>query len=161
VPSEMICVSCRHVLHVPDVLRAPTFTCPCCLAELPNPNSAVAGDVAPSLEREVRRDTRRTGGCLLVLAVLGALGLGSGLLVSIPAVEGGGGASFILALLFLLLLVAGVGLAYARPNLVGPGFARILLGGLAVLGGLFAFSLVLALALIIFLLVSCSLGLWK
>jgi hypothetical protein len=82
-------------------------------------------------------------------------------MAAIPAIERRGAAGPILALLFLLLLVAGVTLAYARPNLVGPGFARILLGGLAVLGGMIAFSLVLALALIIFLLVSCSLGSWK
>jgi hypothetical protein len=122
------------------------LTCPRCLADLPNPNavSVTAAASALPLERAVKRDTKLSSGCLIVLAVL----IGLGLVVLELQLSATPGASLLDHLFFALLL----GAPFITLLVAGFNRGSKLLGSLAI----FCIAVVLPAIIIIYLLIVCG-----
>jgi hypothetical protein len=109
---------------------------------------------------DVRRDQHRTGGCLVVLAVIGVLGILY--FIGLAMNWGHGAGSMWATLLTALVVLAGISAArvYSRPQppTGGQGLERVLFGTLALAGGVIASLLLLGLAIGLFLFVVCLAG---
>jgi hypothetical protein len=107
---------------------------------------------------DVRRDQRRTGCGIILLAVLGVLGLAYGLTGTAIALKEGVGWP-LLALLVVVAVAVGISAlrVYRRPQQPAgaQGVGRVVLNTLALLGGVVAAWLVLAVAAVIILFVVC------
>jgi hypothetical protein len=128
--------------------------CPYCREPLRPPRAPARGLRVPDLDLDVRRNSRGTGGLLVVLAVLGGLGAGYALLFGIAAWGEGDPALFFLtlAVLFVLGLVnAAIVYTGRRGDARPPGVGRVVVGTLAWVGGL----LVLGVAVLVFLFAVC------
>jgi hypothetical protein len=107
---------------------------------------------AAGIDVDVRRDTRATSGCLILLAVLGALGIGLLFLGALGVLaEGESGPLVTLAVGLFVLGLISAGIVAARGS-GGERFAgRVVLGTLALSGGLILFLL----AILVFAFVVC------
>jgi Double zinc ribbon len=110
-------------------------------------------------ERDIRRDSKRTGAGLILLAVLGALGIGGNLLAALGAAAEGRSLTPLfavgLAIAFLAAVATGIMFLRTRHDPSARGVRRVIFGTLALMGGLMAAAIVVALAVIIFVLVAC------
>ncbi len=172
-PHEVTCDCCRHVLRVPDSLEEPSFTCPRCLATIRNPGYGRGSSQRPEtplrrivrtrqVDREVQRDVRTTSVGLILLAVIGGMGIAFYLFASMSiAAEGGGVAPILtigLLVAFIALVTTGIMYWRTRENPAARGVGRVILGTLAISGGLFLLMIVLGFAAIVFFLVACFTG---
>jgi hypothetical protein len=128
--------------------------CPHCREPLRPPRARAGGIRVPDLDLDVRRDSRGTGGLLVVLAALGGLGAGYALLFGVAAWGEGEPALFFLTLgvLFVLGLISAA-IVYTRQGggTRPPGIRRVVVGTLALAGGL----LVLGVAVLVFVCAVC------
>jgi hypothetical protein len=183
--TRLTCPGCHRVLLLPSDCTAETVSCPRCLALIPNPQAApgptavqetlppapAPAAVPPSavtkarlrapevdVDVEVRRDTRRTSGCMIALAVLGAVGLIYTVLGSAALAKGGvfQPLMVVLAILTVATLIS-VARVYAdRPSeSTARNIGRTVLSVLTISGVLVATALLLIGAGVIFLLVIC------
>ena len=109
-------------------------------------------------ERDIRRDSKRTGAGLIVLANLGAIGIGGNLLAAFAAAKAGTFALLFavgLAIAFLAAVATGIMFLRTRHDPSARGVRRVIFGTLALTGGLIVAAIVVALAVIIFVLVAC------
>jgi hypothetical protein len=172
-------------LLLPADCMAETLSCPRCLALISNPQAApvpsavqttvpsAPAPAAPSpsavtqgrpwvrdrdVDLDVRHDTRRTSGCMIALAVLGALGLVYILLGSAALAREG---TFQPLLLVLGILAVATLISLARvyggrpSQSTGRNIGRTVLGVLTISGALVVAGLLLIGAGVIFLLVVC------
>jgi hypothetical protein len=131
------------------------YFCPNCNAPLfGRPGSRVPAD--EDIENDVRRDTGSISVMLAVLAVLGVMGVVSfGLPLVAGAMQGRPGAVGPLVVgTSILIAVGGLSLIFGGRRFAAENVLRLL----AVIGGLFAGAIVLALALFVFLFVVCLAG---
>jgi hypothetical protein len=127
------CPYCQEILHVPD------------------------GDQRSySLEGEVRRDTRRTSVGLVLLAVLGGLQLVGALVQLIVAGTTEALALGLGFLLLLILIVTGIMFVRTRHNPQDRSIGRVVVGTLALVGGLSVAWIALALAVVVFFFAICA-----
>lgn len=158
-PQEITCPGCRSRLLLPPERPATGFTCPRCLAPVPDPDAiATAASIPPSppsvggiirrVDVDVSRDARRTSGCLVILVALGALGIAYAFVAAgLDAVENIGVVA--IALLFLGLITTGVVVLRRGPQSAAEGFRRIMVGTLAAVGVLVLVLLALAVLLLL------------
>ena len=178
--SERIkCPSCGAGLILPESMRGSPATCPRCLAEISTPETGRERDAIqaerpePREERlrrgergrddapdlDVRRDTKRTSCLVVALAVIGGLGLGwTGLCVQNYATSG-----YYPPLLFLavsLLFLAGLStlIVFVRSggNPGASGLRRVIVGTLAMAGGLIVLGALTIFAFFIYVLIVCG-----
>jgi hypothetical protein len=150
--SEMRENSCpRCGKHVEALWRF----CPHCEAVLSGPHRGTRGGL---FEDQVRRDRAGTGVILILLAVLGGLGLCAYLFAAVAALQEGTWellAGVVLGVLFLALISTGIMFYRTRQDPSQRGIGRIIVGTLALTGGLFGLSCVLGFAAILFLFIAC------
>ena len=105
------------------------------------------------------RDSKRTGAGLIVLANLGAIGIGGNLLVAFGAAANARTLTPLfaigLAIAFLAAVATGIMFLRTRHDPSARGVRRVIFGTLALTGGLILAAIVVALAVIIFVLVAC------
>ncbi len=133
--------------------------CPNCEAYLLGPRRGIRGR---RLDVDVRRDSTLTTVLLILLAVLGGFGLFGYLLVAVTTFEHGGYwimAGVILTILLLSMISTGIMFWRTRDDPSRRGVGRVIVGTLALTGGLFAFSCVLGAAFFIFLFIECLVNL--
>ena len=110
-------------------------------------------------ERDIRRDSKRTGAGLIVLANLGAIGIGGNLLVAFGAAANARTLTPLfavgLAIAFLAAVATGIMFLRTRHDPSARGVRRVIFGTLALTGGLIVAASVVALAVIIFVFVAC------
>jgi hypothetical protein len=131
------------------------YFCPNCNAPLfGRGGSNVPADEI--VENDIRRDTGSISVMLAVLAVLGVMGvLSFGLPLLGGAMQGRAGAIMpLLTGIAVLIAVGGLSLIFGGRRFAAENVLRLL----AVVGGLFAGAIVLALALFVFLFVVCLAG---
>jgi hypothetical protein len=157
------CPTCHGKLRIPEYVAKRWVTCPRCLAGVENPGGTETPGVplpARGYERDytpddqVRRDNWSAGGCLLVLAVLGLMGLIGPVIAAVTeAMHGRPTALNILGmgLLFVVLVAFGVIAWRGGPS----GIGRLVVTSFAVAGALFAGASALGLAAFITLWVIC------
>lgn len=118
-----------------------------------------------ALERDVRRDTRRTGTGMIVLATLGGLAI-------LWALVGTGAEAFgdrdpgpFVGVLVGLAVLFGIStlivMIRSKGNLQSRGIGRLVVSTLALTGGLVAAGFLLSLAVVVFLLAVCLVGAGK
>jgi hypothetical protein len=131
------------------------YFCPNCNAALfGRPGTSVPADEI--IERDVRRDTGSISVMLMVLAVLGVMGaISFGLPLLGGAMQGRGAAIMPLVTgVAVLIAVGGLSLIFGGRRFAAENVLRLF----AIVGGLFAGAVVLALALFVFLFVTCLAG---
>ena len=110
-------------------------------------------------ERDIRRDSKRTGAGLIVLANLGAIGIGGNLLVAFGAAANARTLTPLfavgLAIAFLAAVATGIMFLRTRHDPSARGVRRVIFGTLALTGGLIVAGIGIALAVIIFVFVAC------
>ncbi len=181
--TRLTCPGCGRILLLPADCTAETLSCPRCLARIPNPQAApgptavqttVSSPPPPptSLTRDrpwrpdrdvevdvdVRRDNRRTGGCMIALAVLGALGLVYTLLGSTALAKEGVFEPLVilLGILAVATIISVVRVYGGQPGpSTGSKVGRTVLSVLTISGVLVATALLLIGAGVIFLFVVC------
>jgi hypothetical protein len=155
--------------HCGRTVEAIWITCPWC--EEPLRGRERGRNSAADLD--VRRDMKGTSCFVITLAVIGGLGgssLGVGAIVS--AADGGPldpayfdpysalyfWACLLLPLLFLAGLSTLIVFVRSRGNPGARGVRRVIVGTLALAGGVIVVSLLLCLAFVVFLCIACSMG---
>ena len=164
-PAEVTCPSCGQRLRIPDEHPGLALTCPRCLAKLAPGVTATPTARGMQPQRvpdvEIRRDTRRIGVGLILLAVLGGLGIAYYFFVA-GAIATRGQTDPLLSgfvgLAFLALVGTGLVLWRTRANPAAQGLGRVIIGTLALAGALIAGIFLLWLALIVFILAVCISG---
>jgi hypothetical protein len=130
--------------------------CPNCEAVLRGPRRGAVGKV---VDEDVHRDTKGTNVFLILLAVLGGLGFFFILtdIAYLGAIGGGGSLLFgtALGVLFLGLITTGIMFWRTRDDPSQRGIGRVILGTLAITGGLIAVFCVAGFALFAFLFIAC------
>jgi hypothetical protein len=181
-PVQLTCPSCNRVLKVPDDVKTRELSCPRCLAKFANPAAPARTAEEPPLtvtlaepqaapfggshrrravrivDEDVRRDTKGTSVVLILLAILGGLGLLFYVWAGFASLQNGGGQVLIavlLGVLFLGLITTGIMFWRTRDNPSERGFGRVVVGTLAMTGGLIALSCSIGLAVIVFFFVAC------
>jgi hypothetical protein len=172
-PVQLTCPSCSRLLKVPDDVKTSQLSCPRCLAKFDNPAATTRQVEEPLtvtlaephrrravtiVDEDVRRDTKGTSVVLILLAILGGLGLVFYLWAGFASLQNGGGEILIgvlLSVLFLGLLTTGIMFWRTRDNPSQRGFGRVVVGTLAMTGGLIAISCSIGLAVIVFFFVAC------
>jgi hypothetical protein len=110
---------------------------------------------------DVRRDRRRTGVALVLLAILGGLGVAHMLCIGVGLLSQG------LGWLLVIGVAVGAGVAgisavrvYHRPQTqaAAPGVGRVFFNTLVVFGVIYGVFLLLALAAFVFLFIACLSG---
>ena len=179
--TRISCPGCGRSLRLPTDCTAETLSCPRCLARIPNPQASVtsaaiqaATPAAPapaapstsiteqgpwpraaSVDVDVRRDSRRTSGCLIALAVLGGIGVSWALLGSVVVASESGTLEILFTVLGVLLVFtvsSGLGVfLFRRSATAGANIGRTILGVLAMSGVL----VLLLVAGLIFMFVAC------
>jgi len=134
--------------------------CPNCQAALRGSNR---GRVVRIVDEDVRRDTKRTSIVLILLAVLGGLGLVYFIWVGTGYFPGaGGGWEVLFAVLigvpFLGLITTGIMFYRTRYDPSQRGIGRVVVGTLAMIGGLLVISCLFGLVVIAFFFVACLSG---
>jgi hypothetical protein len=128
--------------------------CPHCEEPLHAPRRKGYG----AADRDVRRDVRGTSWLMVILAILGVLGIGYAILIA-SEVATEGDASVLVGvlsgLLFLTLISTLIVFAKGHGDVRSGGVRRVLVGTLALAGGLTALSCALGLAVLIFFFVAC------
>ena len=182
--SERIkCPVCSVGLILPESAQWSSVTCPRCLAvvtalEAGRDAAAIQTDRPEEREErislhqrgwddapdiDVRRDMKRTGCLVIVLAVIGGLSLG---LLAVYALAGfwfGGGSQdpdSVIDLAVLLLLLTGfttlIVCMRLRGHPIAVGFHRVAVGSLAMAGGLVTLGGLTVLTIFIFFLIICA-----
>jgi hypothetical protein len=108
---------------------------------------------------DVRRDTARIGVGMILLAVLGGLGifwLLAGAMASGDAASSVG--AVVVGVLFVGLIAAGIGWLRTRSNPAAFGVGRVIVGTLALSGGLLLTAVLIGIAGFVFLFVACFMG---
>ncbi len=178
--TRITCPGCHRSLLLKVDCTAEALSCPRCLARIPNPQARVTSTevqaetpaastpaspsagiterspwpCAADVDVDVRRDSRRTSGCLIALAVLGGIGVSWALLGGIVAAnEGADGVLLsILGFLLMLTVVSAVWVFAHHPGETpGAHIGRTMLGVLTISGVL----VLLLVAVLIFLFVVC------
>jgi len=129
--------------------------CPNCEAYLLGPRRGIRGR---RLDADVRRDSTLTTVLLILLAVLGGFGLFGYLAVAVTTFDQGGYwimAGVILTVLLLSMISTGIMFWRTRDDPSRRGVGRVIVGTLALTGGLFALSCVLGAAFFLFLFIQC------
>jgi hypothetical protein len=129
--------------------------CPHCEAVLAGPRGGARGIY---FEDDVRRDRTGTSVILILLAVLGGFGLCAYLWVGVATLQEGSWellAGVVLGVLFLALISTGIMFYRTRHDPSQRGVGRIIVGTLALTGGLFGLSCVLGFAVILYFLIEC------
>lgn len=72
--TNVLCPHCQARLNVSETVRSRTFVCPHCLTEMDNPQTGAIVE-APNLLRDIRQDSRTTGGVLWILVGLCITGI--------------------------------------------------------------------------------------
>jgi hypothetical protein len=129
--------------------------CPNCEAYLHGPRRGLRGR---RLDVDVRRDSTLTTVLLILLAVLGGFGLFGYLAVGFTTFEHGGYwimVGVILTVLLLSMISTGIMFWRTRDDPSRRGVGRVIVGTLALTGGLFALSCVLGAAFFLFLFIQC------
>jgi hypothetical protein len=177
--ERFVCPGCGRWLRVPAGCTEPRLSCPHCLAEVANlaaPQGIQAGPPAAApasssaiqaparwgagaaLDVDVRRDQRGTGCGIILLAILGILGLAYGLTGTAVALHEGL-AWPLLTLLVVVVVAAGISAlrVYRRPQhpMGAQGAFRVVLNTLALLGGVVAAGVLLAVAAFIIFFFIC------
>jgi hypothetical protein len=110
-------------------------------------------------ERDIRRDAKRTGAGLILLANLGAIGIGGNLLAAFGVAANVGSLMPVfavgLAIAFLVAVATGIMFLRTRHDPSARGVRRLIFGTLALTGGLIVAAIGIALAVIIFVFVAC------
>jgi hypothetical protein len=183
--TRLTCPGCGRILLLPADCMTETVSCPRCLAMIPNPQVApgptavqttlppAPAPAAPSpsavtqsrpwvremdVDVDVRRDSRRTSGCMIALAVLGALGLVYILLGSAALAKEGTFQPLliVLGILGVATVISLVRVYGGQPSpSTGRNLGRTVLGVLTISGVIIATGLLLIGAGVIFLLVVC------
>jgi hypothetical protein len=112
----------------------------------------------PELDEDVRRDRKGTSVILIILAILGGFGLLSYASMALSALAHQEYSYFlilVLGLLFLGLISTGIVFWRSRDNPGQVGFARVIVGTLALMGGLLILSCLTGLAVFIYWFVVC------
>jgi hypothetical protein len=129
--------------------------CPNCEAFLHGPHRGIRGR---RLDADVRRDSTFTTVFLILLAILGGFGLFGYLAVAVTTFDEGGYwimAGVILAVLLLSLISTGIMFWRTRDDPSRRGVGRVIVGTLALTGGLFALSCVLSVVFVLFAFIAC------
>jgi hypothetical protein len=129
--------------------------CPNCEAFLRGPQRGLR---ARRFDSDVRRDSTFTTVLMILLAVLGGIGLCMYFLAGVAAMEDSGPwllFGVVLAVLLLSLISTGIMFWRTRDDPSRRGVGRVVVGTLALTGGLFALSCVLGLAFFLFLFIQC------
>jgi hypothetical protein len=129
--------------------------CPNCEAVLRGQRRGAVGKV---VDEDVHRDTRGTNVFLILLAVLGGLGLIFYIFAGVASLKNGGGSALLaiaLGILFLGLITTGIMFWRTRDNPSQRGLGRVILGTLAMTGGLIMVSCVTGFAVFAFLFIAC------
>jgi hypothetical protein len=180
-PHRVTCPGCGRALSVPDDVKTAQLSCPRCLAKFDNPAAATVDRPAPSsappvsepetvlrrqsrgavgkvVDEDVRRDTRGTNVFLILLAVLGGLGLIFYIFAGVASLKDGGGSALLaiaLGILFLGMITTGIMFWRTRDDPSQRGLGRVLIGTLAMTGGLIAVSCVAGVAVFAFFFIAC------
>jgi hypothetical protein len=132
--------------------------CPFCEAVLKGREFKFGG----RFDDEVRRNRRGTSIIITLLAVLGGIGVAFWFLISFGTIQQQGGPAvfigLILGLLFLGLASTVIMFYRTREDPSQRGVGRVLVGTLALTGGLIAFSCLAGMAFFVFAFVTCLLG---
>jgi hypothetical protein len=129
--------------------------CPNCEAVLAGPRRGARGVY---FDDEVRRDRTGTSVILILLAVLGGIGMCAYLWAGVAALEEGTWqllAGVILGVLFLALVSTGIMYYRTRNDPSRRGVGRVVVGTLALTGGLFGLSCVLGVAFVLYFFIAC------
>jgi hypothetical protein len=184
------CPSCRRTLAVPDGTEGPWVTCPRCLGRVPNPAAVDAYRAEPpgrrrcpycgkeverlwvscpfcdeplrggGLDLDVRRDRRATNVFVILLAVVGAIGVGLLGMSAASAAMGPYGTfgpliTLTVGLLFLTGLVAFIVFLRSGGRPGAAGVRRVVVGTLATAGAVIGGVVLLGLTAIAFFLAVC------
>lgn len=173
-PIQVTCSACQSLLEVDDDYRAAVLTCPRCLAEQALPGREAAAEAArrawlaepgSGADREATSNLSRSQLLLILLAIPGALGIGSALLSAYAAAARGRDARALLVcaigLVFLMLVSGAIMFWRTRHDPSGRGLGRLLLGTFALAGFLMILSAALALAAAVFVFALCYLRVLK
>jgi hypothetical protein len=182
--TRLTCPGCGRALLLPADCTAELLSCPRCLARIPNPqapdtSAAIqatppaappsAPPPAPVRERgewgrgvpvdvDVRRDSQRTNGCLVVLAVLGAIGICYALLGGMAMAQDRIFQPLLLTLgLLAVFTIASIAWVYShRPSeSVSGNIGRTVLGVLTITGAVVTAGFLLVMSGLIILFVVC------
>jgi hypothetical protein len=129
--------------------------CPNCEAVLRGPRRSAVGKV---VDEDVHRDTRGTSVFLILLAVLGGLGLIFYVFAGVASLKDGGGSALLaiaLGILFLGMITTGIMFWRTRDNPSQRGLGRVLIGTLAMTGGLIVVSCIAGVAVFAFFFIAC------
>ena len=147
--------------HCGRTVEAIWITCPWCEEPLRGRERGRNG----AADLDVRRDTKRTGWLLVLLAVIGGPGVGYlGLWPLVGGVEVIAEGNYselvyvavaLLPLLFLAGLSTLIVFVRSRGNPGASGVRRVIVGTLALAGGVILVSLLLCLAFFVFLCIAC------
>jgi hypothetical protein len=175
--SRLTCPGCGRFLLLPGDCTAEKLTCPRCLADIANPQAPDASSgvqtgapaarpstpapsaVTPRVEwtrgvdGDVRRDSRGTSGCLVLLATLGGIGV-----VSLAWLSLAIGAQAVIFTLIALLVLTVISVAWVarhpREEAEGSVASRTVFGVLVISGTI----MLLVIAVLIFFLVVCMMN---
>jgi phage FluMu protein Com len=129
--------------------------CPYCEAVLFGPRRGARGG---GFDDVVRRDRTGTNVLLILLAVLGGFGLLAYLAAAISTFKDGGAQLLIgifVGVLFLAIISTGIMFWRTRNRPEERGIGRVIVGTLALTGGLFGAGCVLSVATFVFFFVAC------
>lgn len=180
--TRLTCPGCGRALLLPADCTAELLSCPRCLARIPNPQaldtsaaiqatpSAAPPSAPPStsvtersaqmprVDVDVRRDSQRTNGCLVVLAVLGAIGICYALLGGMAMAHDRIFQPLLVTLgLLAVFTIASIAWVYShRPSeSVSGNIGRTVLGVLTLTGAIVTAGFLLVMAGVIILFVVC------
>lgn len=128
--------------------------CPYCEAVLFGPRRGARG----GFDDVVRRDRTGTNVLLILLAVLGGFGLLAYLTAAVSTFKDGGLQlliAIIVGVLFLAMISTGIMFWRTRHRPEERGVGRVIVGTLALTGGLFGLGCVLSVATFVFFFVAC------
>ena len=150
-PSGARATTCRRCgRHVEAQWRF----CPYCEAVLFGPRRGARG----GFDDVVRRDRTGTNVLLILLAVLGGFGLLAYLAAAVASFDEGGWrllVGIVLGLFFLFMISTGIMFWRTRNRPEERGIGRVIVGTLALTGGLFGLGCVLSVATFVFFFVAC------
>lgn len=181
--TRITCPGCGRTLLLPSDCTAELLSCPRCLTRINNPQAAPAstavqtqmppvreaavtaapapserGPRLPDLDVDVRRDNQRTGCLMTGLPVIGGIGIGYALLVSVAQLTEGWFQPLlvILGVLTVLTLLSAGWIAATKPSETpGAYIGRTVLGVLTVTGAIVSVGGLLLVAGVILLFVVC------